>query len=382
MLSSQAGLTELLGSAESGQLQEWHSSQTSAMRYRVLFKGLIIGTTYLWGGRVSDTTFYWIFIFWCFVISALCLLAFYCLLGLIFENRRVQFWGGVLFLISFPMLFAYNYPIFVKEDTLAYFWIVLGLIFLIKKKLPHFSLLTIPAVLTREMTGVLPLVFLINYKRKFLNKVIYIIPSVLTFIAIRLIIEGQSYSMLAGFHRNLKLPIESLFFLYICFGFLWLTAVLGWIEFRNKHSENYGREFLVGSFPWAVSIIFITAALFSILRENRITFLAFPWIIILSLMWFQHNRPYIIKSLKTLRLMIPLTAITLTAGMLSVLILNSTNLPTGGILGGHTDLSTILNRYPDIIPWAILAILHGALSILVIAVEFIKRKSQILNTAV
>ena len=232
LISDQAGLAQLLGSAESGDIQAWKISEWASMRYRILFKGLILGTVEILGGEVSDPAFYRIYVGWCFGLTFLTLLALYYLLGILGFSHPYRFFGGLLFLFSFPILFAYNYPVFTREDTLAFLWVTLGLVFLVKRRLIIAGLIAALAVLTRETGIILAMAIFFGPSSRPLKRLTAVIPAIVAFFAVRLIIGFESYNISAGFFRNLQLPVESLFFLFICFGFLWLMAPAGWNGLR------------------------------------------------------------------------------------------------------------------------------------------------------
>lgn len=370
LLSSEQKLAQLLGSIESGDVKEWKSSTTHAMRYRVLFKALVMGTELALGGDVSDNTFYWIFVVWCFLITLASLLTFYWLLTILHFSHRYRLLGGLLFLFSFPILFAYNYPIFTKEDTLAFFWVVLALIFVIRKKLAVASLISVLAVLTRETTLIIPLSLWIASDSKPRRKILYVLPPILAFLAVRLIMGWESYDMAAGFYRNLKLPAESTVFLFLTFGAFWLTAYLGWRRNRTLPDKDYGRWVLMKSFPWVVVSVLFAAVSFSVLRENRVSFILFPWIITMSLYWIKEHSADLVRTARKKRLIYPVAILALAAIGTSTALLgfsevivetNAYKSLAGSFLGSHTNLATVFDTYPDVLFWSLLLIVHIAL---------------------
>jgi hypothetical protein len=373
LISDQAGLAQLLGSAGSGDVQEWKVSEWPSMRYRILFRGLILGTVEILGGEVSDSTFYHIFVGWCFGLTLLTLLALYYLLGTLGFGHPYRFLGGLLFLFSFPILFAYNYPVFTREDTLAFLWVTLGLIFLVRKRLIMASLIGILAVLSRETGIILAIAIFFGSSGSLLKRIAAIIPTIAALIAVRLIIGFESYNITAGFFRNLQLPIESLFFLFICFGFLWMLAPAGLSCIKKSILAGPGHKVMARSFPWVLAAILAAAAAFSILRENRITFIIFPWIITLALFWIRENIASIMTAFKKKIMIIPLASIFAVLAVASLLILNSSQsiqntgiykLLIGGIIRSHTNLARVLETYPDVQGWVILFLAHALLIIL------------------
>ncbi len=372
LISDQAGLTQLLGSAESGDIQEWKNSEWASMRYRILFKGLIIGTAKILGGEISNTAFYRIYVGWCFALTLLTLLTLYYLLGILGFSLPYRFLGGLLFLFSFPILFAYNYPVFTREDTLAFLLITLGLVFLVKRRLIIAGLIAALAVMTRETGIILAIAIFFGSSARPLKRLMAVIPAIATFFAVRLIIGYESYEISAGFFRNLQLPVESLFFLFICFGFLWLLAPAGWNGLRKSTIAGQAQKIMARSFPWAVAAILVAAATFSILRENRVTFIIFPWIITMSLFWIRDNSDKIRAAQKKKGLAILLAFLFILASAVSVVILNSSQsiqntgiykALIGGIIRSHTNLTKVFETYPDIQSWIIFFLAHATLVI-------------------
>ncbi len=373
LISSKENLAHLLGSYESGDVQEWGSARLLPYKYRVLFKSLIDGTVLIFGKNVTDDQFYWIFVIWCFAITLACLFAFDYLLCVVGLKEIYQFAGGLLFISSFPVFYAYNYPIITREDTLAYLWVVLGLIFIVKNKPFIVSIISLFAVMTRETTLIIPFCFLITSPLKLTKKAAYLLPPAIALVGLRLILGFEPYDITYGFFRNLKLPIESIFFLFICFGVFWLTGFLGW---RLKKSSNqYGSDAaIVKSFPWVAVAVLFTSTAFSILRENRISFIIFPWIYIMSLVWIKYNYKNICKILVNKNLIYPLIfgIIGLTTIFMIFAYYSETIMRyglfktiTAGFIGSHTNITKILDNYPSILGWIIFAVIHLALTLVI-----------------
>ena len=381
LISSKENLAYLLGSCESGQVQEWKCAELPAFKYRVLFKSLIDGTVIIFGKNVTDDQFYCIFVVWCFVITLACLLAFDYLLYIVGLKEIYQLAGGLLFISSFPVFYAYNYPIFTKEDTLAYLWVVLGLIFIVKNKPLTVSIISLFAVMTRETMLLIPFCFLIISPLKLTKKAVYLLPPVIAFIGLRLILGFESYNITAGFFRNLKIPIESIFFLFICFGVFWMTGFLGW-RLKKSSNQDGSDAAIVKSFPWVVVVVLFTATAFTILRENRISFIMFPWIYIMSLVWIKYSYKNICKILVSKKFIYPI--IFGIIGIITIFMIMAYysetfmeydlfKIITASFIGSHTNITTILDNYPSILDWVIFAVIHLALT-LVITISFFQSK--------
>jgi hypothetical protein len=372
LISDQAGVAQLLGSSESGEIQEWKISEWPSMKYRILFKGLIIGTAKILGGEISDLAFYRIYIGWCFILTLLTLVTLYYFLGILGFSHPYRFFGGFLFLFSFPVLFAYNYPVFTREDTLAFLLVTLGLVFLVKRQLIIAGLIAALAILARETGIILAIAIFFGSSARPLNRLMAILPAIAAFFAVRLIVGYESYNIFAGFFRNLQLPLESLFFLFICFGFLWLSALAGWNGLRKSTLTGQGQKIIARSFPWVLTAILAAAIAFSILRENRVTFIIFPWMIALTLFWIRDNSDKIRAALMKTGLIIPLAILFILASMASVIVLNSSQsiqntgiykILIGSIIRSHTNLAKVFETYPDIQSWIIIFLAHATLLI-------------------
>ncbi len=367
LLDNPTGLAELLGSYESGDPQEWKSSESPAMRYRLLFKAIIEGTAELLGKDVSDQAFYGIFVSWSYLLTLGCLIAFFLFLRECGLGTSYSFAGSMFVLVSFPVLFAYNYPVFVKEDILAYLWICIGLLFMARQNYLIVAIISVAAIATRETTAVLPFTLLIMARTSLVRRILYILPAIITFFLLRILVGYESYNMLAGFYRNLKLPLESLFFLFMTFGVLWLTAVLGWVELKKDQIRNEAVRIIVDSFPYVLGLMLIVAMLFSILRENRILFIVFPWMMTLSVFWIKRNMDTIRLAARDYMFSLPLLLGTVLICATALIFLQSgTKIGLQGIIGSHIHLAQVVSKYPDVRIWAVMFVVHAALTVFVL----------------
>lgn len=181
-------------------------------------------------------------------------------------------------IFSFTSLFAYEFPVWVFEDVLAYLFVLGGLMSLSARKSLLFQACVVLGVLTRETLLILVIVDWMYSKGKTVfERLIETIPGFLAFLIPRMLMSEIIYNPLgAGSILNFKHPIEALVFLFATFGMLWFIGAVAWQRDDSlNHTPFRGTISLL-----TVLIILLTSLVGGRLRETRLMFLAFPWIVV------------------------------------------------------------------------------------------------------
>lgn len=264
----------------------WPNYQRAPYKYRVLFSNIVDGTWRMFFSKDDNVNFYRTFIFWSFFFFFSTIIAFYSYLRMLDFSRIKCFSGCLIFLFSSPVLLAYIYPVHTTADPLAYLLIILGLIFIFKKKDLAVCVISVIAGLCRETTLIIPLVYLLTSSSPLLVRIyLFIIPIISTFF-LRFAIGFEKYDPFAGSKHNFEFPVETLLAIFLVFGFLWLPAFSQFFIFRKKiytMKENW--RVILTSAPIILLTTLGTTILLARAREIRISFILFPWVIPLVIIW-------------------------------------------------------------------------------------------------
>ena len=255
----------------------WTVSTVSPYKYRVIFKWLVDTPYRLLGGDQSPM-FYYTYVF----ESLLCVLAagiaFFYYLRAYTHSSAVASIGNLLFYICPPLCCAYVFPVHTREDPLAYLLLCLGLLAILKQRTGCYLLLCFVSPLCRETLAVIPFIGMASNFSKPVS-LAGLGLALLSGIAVRLGYGFEGYPVFEqGLHYNLANLGETAIFMYIAFGPLWVIGVHRWIE-RPK------TDFMSRSFPIAVLLIAGTCLVLARVREIRLLYLLFPWILSFSAEW-------------------------------------------------------------------------------------------------
>jgi len=375
LLSSPSSLAALLA-APSDQPFLWQSHTWPSMKYRVLFHFIVETTSSLIMPR--DTwTFYWSFVGWSFAFMVGTLLALWKWLDLLAFSPWQRFLGCLLFLSSFPVVFAYDYPIFTREDPLAYLLVVLSLIAATTSHRINFILFSTLGTMTRETTLVVPFCYMLVGSERFQRRLLYTLPSFVVFFLVRALLGYESYNPFVGARVNFDRPLEAFIFLFLTFGVVWLLALLRWSElWKTRSLLPIQKRTLYLYTPLAVvSLLFATSTM-GAFRENRISFLLFPFIIIWALNWVSAHVNELLAFWHNRWLFVAWVGLTLSVVVLSQLMLADPKwvesmLPVSiqaRLIGGHTSIPKLLASYPDIRWWIVYLVIQYMLVLMVAAI--------------
>ena len=216
------------------------------------------------------------------------------LLRVIEFDRRWSFGGCLLFLTAPPVLLAYRYPVSTREDPLAYFLMLIGLIAVIKSQSLWVTLISIAAVLTRETSLVLPLSHLLASSTTLTKRILVFATPILAYAGLRAAWGFETHPLLESFENTLKKPWETVAFLFCVFGVLWLPYMIGLFNrWRRGASSSAAWKVMTQPGPIVFLLIMGATIVLSRAREARIAFLLFPWAIVFALDWIRANSAYL-----------------------------------------------------------------------------------------
>jgi len=185
----------------------------------------------------------------------------------------------VLVHLSFTHVFAFEYPVYVIEDLLAYVFLLGGLIALSKRKPLWFQVCLVLGVLTRETLLILLFVYWLYSSDSLVRKAGAAVLGLAAFVAPRLLVGNMVYNPIeVSLAVNLQRPAEALIFVFAAFGVLWLVAPFAWREDGSLVGTPLDPLIAI----WVVILILIASLVGGRLRETRLVFLAFPWIVVPS----------------------------------------------------------------------------------------------------
>ena len=255
----------------------WGEGLEKPYAYRFLFRFLAVGLARLL--HLGSFGFWLEYITLSYALTLLqaLLLYFYChsVIRLLWQAAAL---AVVLTSLSFTGLFAYEFPVWVVEDTLAYVFLLAGLIALSKRKDYLFQLCVVLGVLTRETLLLLLVVRWVYVHENFLKKLLASVPALLVLLIVRLSLGPWYDPLVAGSNLNFSRPVEAVIFVFATFGVLWFIAPLAW-----RRGGVLWDTPLKGSISvLMVALILLTSLLGGRLRETRLVFLAFPWVVVPS----------------------------------------------------------------------------------------------------
>jgi hypothetical protein len=208
--------------------------------------------------------------------------------------------GVLLFALSPPILFAFKFPVHsTPNDFLEYFLVLLAMLALLRGRPGRMSLLSCLAVFCRETSLLVPLTYLLVADGPWRRRLLWSLAPVLCWILLRLA-WWEAYNPVAGGLYNLGVPLESLGFLFLVFGPLWLLLLPG-RRLAAGLEPGWGWSALGSSFPWiAIAALAITLGLARV-REIRILFILFPFVVPFCLAWFSAAEGRIRQALRSVR---------------------------------------------------------------------------------
>jgi len=262
--------------------QDWNlNTSIRPFKYRVLFKTVVKGIWATLPIAHDGNTFYWTYVTLSFAFFWGAAVAFHVFLAILGFARWERVLGVLIFLLSAPVLLAYYVVVNTREDPLAYLLVLLSLIALVQDRPVAMCCLSILGAWTRETTLIVPLLYLVYAREAWPRRILLFALPVAAHVALR-IYAGFGLNTVKGIARNLAYPVEAALFLFIAFGAFWFAAWLGYSR-ASPTADGPALGWLRRSAVLAVGLIVLTSVTMAKLRENRVVFMAFPWIVPLAL---------------------------------------------------------------------------------------------------
>ncbi len=290
----------------------WLWEQAAPSHYRILGKWVVISFYELIRFAFLNNliAFYWAFVISCFLSLWLTLVLLYYFTYQIFKensffNARL---AGFIFVSCPPILFAFKFPIHGSpNDFLGYALMLSALISLNLRYFLYFYLSIILSIFCRETNLLVVFVFLFFYSEiHLIKRIVVSILSIALFLLYRWF-WYREYNPLQGAALNWYSPYESLLFLFLVFGGLWITAILGFLQLKKYQVNHQPFNIIVNAFPWVTLLTILIIALFARVREIRLEFIVFFAVIPLSIYFINQikfaellNKKYIVYSGLTL----------------------------------------------------------------------------------
>lgn len=309
----------------------WTLGEKLPYNYRPLFRTVVLG---IYGLFTPDlVTFYWLFV----AASALCMLfavgAFHGLLRELEFSPQDARLGGVLFLLGFPILFSHDMPIHTREDLLGYAWISLTLIAVKRDNPWAVALLGVVGAGIREtcLLGVLPY-FFVSQRAVWIKALVYAVPGAAWLILRRIQNPtGESYAYFGvSLAPTLEFPVEALLYAFAAFGALWVAAGM-----RLAQREAPRHPLLAPRIvALALASVVLTGWTMGMIREARITYVLFPFVIPLAIEFLRSERAAALARVPIARLA---AGGVIAAGVLGLALLAANPIARVGVVNPATN---------------------------------------------
>lgn len=290
-------------------IENWMWNDGMPFKFRILGKFATYYTWKLLDSQQSVFSFYVIYIIWSGIWLSATTIPLYFFIRIylrnITEDERILEWaplvGTIFFLISAPILFGFKFPVHTRpNDFLGNFLMILGLLFIQKNQIGRFCALACVAVFCRETTLLIPFIYLIAGNASYKKRLAISVIPVLIWAAYR-IMWYTPYDPVSPTIQNFYSSLESLGFVFVSFGFLWLSGYLGYKDLHQTNDHKVPKNLLIDSALPALLLVMGIALFLARIREIRILFVLFPYVITFSAYWVVKNTPTIPRILKETR---------------------------------------------------------------------------------
>lgn len=279
-------------------LDEYNISDLPPFKYRILFAWIVQGTYEILGGD-SNELFFRTFIAWSYIFFITASVAIFSLLRTLRFSKTLSWLGLILFLLSPAVIMGFTPPVHTREDFLAYTFLAVGLIFLVRGKMVPFMIVSIVAITCRETMLILPftMLFFTRYYNFVKRATLAVVPF-LAWIGFRFLLGYEQYDIAEGLQYNLKNYLQIPAFFFITFSALWVIFLYSSFKSKVPNASSDMRRTIISSAPWAVLLIVLTTFFGGIFNEIRLLHLAFPWIIVANLVYLERYRSMILGQMR------------------------------------------------------------------------------------
>ena len=274
-------------------LSVWGISKAQPFGNRLLFKYVVTETASAISPD-SNKGLYNTYVVISYIFFLATVLTFYYLIRINGYGKKLSLLGLVLFMMSPTVLMAYKLPTHLREDFMVYFLVVTGLIALNKKSDFLLLLVFFLGPLCRETFLIFPFsyLFFTNF-HSVKKRILYSSIPVSISIAIRLYFGVVDYDMFEGLRWTMSHPGESIAFILITFHLMWVILFAYFAAGKKLRSQS---TFFDKSILPVVLLIFLTTFVGGIFKESRLLFLAFPWVIMITLKTISSDRHLELKT--------------------------------------------------------------------------------------
>ncbi len=204
-----------------------------------------------------------------------------------------------LFVLSPPILFFVKYPVRGAPNDLLGFSLMIGaLLLLARRRIAAFTAVCVIAVFCRETTLLVSFIFLFFDPLPWRRKLLPALLPVATLVAYRSAWPG-TYEP-AGIMLNLKVPVETLAFVLLTFGPLWILGPLGYAGLRRigtAQDDSFVRM-LARSFPAGLLLTLGICTMLTSLYEIRTSYILLFYFVPFSTIFLYQERARIAALLK------------------------------------------------------------------------------------
>lgn len=269
---------------------DWQIETGGAQKYQVMFRTLFMKVAKSHPHFTTLEGFFKLY----YLANILCLtLAVYAFFLFLLELKikfKTALLGGCLFLTCFPILFSHQFPVNSRGgDFLAYFFISLILIRVLRDQWKPIFLLCLVGVWAKENVALALIPFLILSKHPIGIRLLTLTaPAIGIFIARH--IQGpmqEGYFLKTfkqGLHQNYGDLSQTLLYTLLVFGALWFFALRGYFVSELRQNSRLHKGLFIFGLPLLIFVVYnLTGAYF---YENRIFFVLFPWVLALCVSYF------------------------------------------------------------------------------------------------
>jgi hypothetical protein len=271
-------------------LYQYKLSNKAPFKYRLLFPTIVKTTHSIVFGSTDNIGFYYTYKFWSLFFYTVSSCFLFYLMTIAGFNNGLSFLGAIIFVLLPPMLMAYTLPVHTREDPLGYTILISGLICIVKEKRWLFLVVAIAGALCRETLLLLPMLyFFFGGETNIIRRLFISGVPVLTWLALRVFMGHEKYDVTEGFRWNNNNFEQVIGFLFVTFNFCWIAFLFFVLRYKHKVKSptNRVRSFFFRSSLLTLFVILATTYLGGIYNEIRLLYLVAPWMILITLDFFE-----------------------------------------------------------------------------------------------
>ena len=297
----------------SGWISDWLWHQDAPFKYRILGK-LPVWCFYRMGvafGFAPEPSFYFAYLLACCMSLALALYALGLFLprflvdtGAVLDSRGEMLVAGtgmLLFSSSAPVLLFSKFPVHGGPNDFLGYGLMLSIVYLawIGRWRACIAVAML-AALCRETTLLAGLMVLFIGGAPMRSRLLVVSSALAVLAALRLLLPG-SYNPFEAAILNLEVPLQSLAFLFLTLGPLWVVGVLGYRLLKSdlRLDAKDPVRALVSSFPLALGLSGAITLLLARVREIRILFVLFLYVIPFAMYWLWSCRQRLLATVRS-----------------------------------------------------------------------------------